>query len=79
MTNCQCDLPYGSECGEDDPRPGECHTRIGPTKSIRAKQSYQSYHANSLGIQKLYIIRFCSVYYVFLGKWEKGMKIKNNG
>ena len=27
--NCQCELPYGSECGEDDPCPGECHTCVG--------------------------------------------------
>ncbi len=29
MPNCKCELPYGSECGEDDPCPGECHTCVG--------------------------------------------------
>jgi len=29
MPTCTCELPYGSECGEDDPCPGECHTCVG--------------------------------------------------
>lgn len=28
MPTCTCELPYGSECGEDDPCPGACHTCV---------------------------------------------------